>query len=291
MSVAALAEKYNAFGILANDSDYLIYQVSLDVQIFSCQDLNINNLNTKSFDRKKLASHLGLTIEQLPLLATLVGNDLVLYNDPEASHFKQSLSKGERLSSHELIIQLAEFIKNNPNISLETLASKLFPKSDITDKAQLLKKSIDSYKLTDDVLEQPLGNLAEILESQPSVEWAELMAMKKYTQLFDLMNGCAQDLAIQFEDPSPSDPFLPLSRDLMKQIRQRTYGVLLYEKPGAWVNNEFVITVSEWFLEEELLKPILSRKAQNLHPGLRALWQSSKQKGELLIHACMYSLQ
>ena len=41
---AALVEKYNAFGILSSDSDFLIHQFSLEVHVFSVEDLKLETL-------------------------------------------------------------------------------------------------------------------------------------------------------------------------------------------------------------------------------------------------------
>ena len=53
-------EKYNAFGVLSSDSDFLIYQYPLEVNVFSINHLNLETLDTKSYDRQKLVEHLGL---------------------------------------------------------------------------------------------------------------------------------------------------------------------------------------------------------------------------------------
>ena len=43
---ANLAEKYNAFGILTQDTDFLIFQISEDIHIFWSKYLNWDNLDT-----------------------------------------------------------------------------------------------------------------------------------------------------------------------------------------------------------------------------------------------------
>ena len=83
---AGFIEKYKAFGILTDDTDFLIHQFSLEAFIFSIRHLNLENLDTKAYDRQKLANYLGLGITQLPLLATLKGNDIVSFKDLTEFH-------------------------------------------------------------------------------------------------------------------------------------------------------------------------------------------------------------
>ena len=83
---AGIIEKYKAFGILSNDTDFLIHQFSPEAFVFSIKHLNLETLNTKAYDRQKLANYLGLGITQLPLLATLKGNDIVSFKDLTGFH-------------------------------------------------------------------------------------------------------------------------------------------------------------------------------------------------------------
>ena len=73
-ALASLVEEYNAFGILTNDTDFLIHQFPPEVHIFSTEDLNKETLDTIAFDRQKLIENLDLKIKDLPLLATLKGH-------------------------------------------------------------------------------------------------------------------------------------------------------------------------------------------------------------------------
>ena len=83
---AGIIEKYKAFGILTNDTDFLIHQFSPEAFVFSIKHLDLETLNTKAYDRQKLANYLKLRITQLPLLATLKGNDIVPFKDLTRFH-------------------------------------------------------------------------------------------------------------------------------------------------------------------------------------------------------------
>ena len=68
---AGFIEKYNAFGILTDDTDFLIHQFSPKAFVFSIKHLNLKTLDTKAYDRQKLTDYLGLTKSQLPLFSIL----------------------------------------------------------------------------------------------------------------------------------------------------------------------------------------------------------------------------
>jgi hypothetical protein len=122
---AGIIEKYNAFGILTDDSDFLIHQFSSDVFVFSIKDLNLKTLDTKVYDKQKLANYLGLSLTQLPLFATLKGNDIVSIID--LTKFHKSLGSKD---GFELVAKIAAFIKkecqnSKPNSLAAMLALKI----------------------------------------------------------------------------------------------------------------------------------------------------------------------
>ena len=82
-------QKYNAFGILTNDTDFLIHQFSPEVSVLSIKHLNMETLDTKAYDRQKLVNYLGLSLNHLPLLATLKGNDIICFR--KLTQFHRSL--------------------------------------------------------------------------------------------------------------------------------------------------------------------------------------------------------
>ena len=97
---AGIIEKYNAFGVLTDDSDFLIHQFSSDVFVFSIKDLNLKTLDTKVYDKQKLADYLGLSLTQLPLFSTLKGNDIVSSKD--LTKFHQSLGSNQSIDQYKI---------------------------------------------------------------------------------------------------------------------------------------------------------------------------------------------
>lgn len=72
--VASYGLQNNCLGILGEDTDYLIYDTC---PYFSISELCLDSLDTVMLCRQKLCESLGLGLADLPLLACLLGNDIV----------------------------------------------------------------------------------------------------------------------------------------------------------------------------------------------------------------------
>ncbi|XP_054471763.1 constitutive coactivator of peroxisome proliferator-activated receptor gamma [Anoplopoma fimbria] len=72
--IASYARQHGSMGILSQDSDFIIYDSAPYVSVAK---LRIDNLTTVMYDRERLCRTIGLTVTQLPLLACLLGNDVV----------------------------------------------------------------------------------------------------------------------------------------------------------------------------------------------------------------------
>uniref|UniRef100_A0A8C5M7J2 Constitutive coactivator of peroxisome proliferator-activated receptor gamma n=1 Tax=Leptobrachium leishanense TaxID=445787 RepID=A0A8C5M7J2_9ANUR len=72
--VASYGLAHNCLGILGEDSDYLIFNT---VPYFSINKLILDTLVTLMYSRENLCRHLNLHICDLPLLACLLGNDII----------------------------------------------------------------------------------------------------------------------------------------------------------------------------------------------------------------------
>ncbi|XP_012385360.2 constitutive coactivator of peroxisome proliferator-activated receptor gamma isoform X2 [Dasypus novemcinctus] len=72
--VASYGLQNNCLGILGEDTDYLIYDTC---PYFSIRELCLESLDTVMLHREKLCESLNLNITDLPLLACLLGNDII----------------------------------------------------------------------------------------------------------------------------------------------------------------------------------------------------------------------
>jgi len=280
---AAAVEKYNAFGILSSDTDFLIHQFPPEVKVFSIKHLNVETLDTVAYDRQKLAEHLGLKMEQLPLLATLKGNDFLNFKD--LIHFHRNLMQaknGNFLHLNNVFPKLADFIRRQGvDMDLKEFARKFLRNES---KAGVMQESLDSYKLQSKDIDEPRGSLQIGCKSA----WTDLIRSKPdySSKVFHVMcaapfvwGACLEDYSWRYS--------LPKSADVLKGPRKRLYGILFMEKPSAMNRNksrfvddfeieELCMTGHESLDGPVFVKPILPPMKD--HPGLNALWQDQKDR-------------
>ena len=111
---AALAEKFNAFGILTQDTDFLIYQISPAINIFWSKYFDWSSLNGEIFSRETIARHFGLRMEQMPIFASLKGNDIVTQEDLRPFHLEICDRNNNYGENYNFILmdKIADFIIN-----------------------------------------------------------------------------------------------------------------------------------------------------------------------------------
>lgn len=81
--IARYALRKRCFAILAQDSDYVIYNSS--AYYLSIKHFDLEKMTTLCYNRYNLSSDLRIHVDKLPLLASLVGNDIVLYESLRVS--------------------------------------------------------------------------------------------------------------------------------------------------------------------------------------------------------------
>ena len=77
LEMAEYATKNDALAVLTDDTDFLIFPGNWFH--WSVNEINETEMTTKKYDRKKLRMMLTLKDHQMPILATLAGNDIVPY--------------------------------------------------------------------------------------------------------------------------------------------------------------------------------------------------------------------
>lgn len=79
LELAAYATENDAYAIMADDSDFLIYAGKW--RYWSIRNIDEIRLTTLAYNRVALRARLALSESQLPLFAALGGNDIVQYED------------------------------------------------------------------------------------------------------------------------------------------------------------------------------------------------------------------
>ena len=291
-AVAAFAEKFKAFAILANDSDYLVFQYSRDIAFLSSEYLDLDTFDTVAYDRHNLVKHLRwaysmqkvLKLEHLPVLATLKGNDhfsfkrlqhfhdLILWFDRPDWNPKQSYP-----NPFFVIEELARYVaEKGDDLDLKKVSIDVFWRPT---KAEALRKSIESYKITPEEIENPCG-VTDSLGDETDPDWVELVKMAP-TNLSNLMAGGLYLSPAMLEDYRTEFSWgLPKCAQVWENLRRRLYGILLYEKPNALdaTKTKFNLTVSEYCMTgpgslDEAKKQVPILPQNNNHPGLKKLWE------------------
>lgn len=105
--VVHYANQKNATAIVGNNSHLLIF--SGDWRYWSCRDIGLmdQSWNTLEYNRNALLEHIGLSRLQMPMLATIAGNDFVPPKKTAAFHKKMNGNK---------FLQLAEYIHRMPTV-------------------------------------------------------------------------------------------------------------------------------------------------------------------------------
>ncbi|XP_016118345.1 constitutive coactivator of peroxisome proliferator-activated receptor gamma-like, partial [Sinocyclocheilus grahami] len=235
--ISDYALSHNCMGILGQDTDFVIYNT---VPYLSINKLNLNNMTTVLFSRERLCHVLKLHMTDLPLLACLLGNDVV--PEQQMERLRNSALASYRMKHKQVqgdkVYAVADFISVHHPSSEGTFGVSSL--SLVEAEKEALEKGIRLYLLT--------GQMSPWLESSRAFpESVCLMgnyvpgdilqaAMEKHTQaecflvynvLYDGVVECSNTLEDEDEVELPPQAVLYLP------VRERIYGLLLPVQPGV----------------------------------------------------------
>ncbi|KAK7913382.1 hypothetical protein WMY93_013593 [Mugilogobius chulae] len=251
------AREHNCMGILGQDTDFIIFD---SAPYLSFAKLKVGDLSTVLYDRRRLCHTLGLADFHLPLLACLLGNDVV--SEERMQHIrKDALAKYRQFNSTpypgpqqgELIFAVSQFVRS----CLKSHRDLISP----------------SLKLS------PADK--ELLERACREKHVGAEGFLVYSVVSEGVIECSNSL----EDEDDTE-LLPQAL-VYRPCRQRIYGLLLLHdadgNPPA---------IKEWFVypgnplkEAEMIHPS-PLKMQCDHPGLDVLWFSKEPEVSSLRQTC-----
>ncbi|XP_045699657.1 constitutive coactivator of peroxisome proliferator-activated receptor gamma isoform X3 [Phyllostomus hastatus] len=263
--VAAYGRQNGCLGILGEDTDYLIYDTC---PYFSIGELCLDSLTTIMLCRQKLCASLGLGLPDLPLLACLLGNDIVPEGTFETFRYKclssytsvrencdkkgsvvfavaDHISKVLRLHRGER--KLEEMLPLGPNKALfyKAMASYLLPGQKSpwipqTPKAvtTLDKQEVPMSSDPESKQEVPVNLEPEIKQQVTMVSDTEILevARARHVQaesylVYSVLTSGEVECSNTLEDAL--DQALPSQAFVYRPVRQRVYALLLADSQGG----------------------------------------------------------
>lgn len=142
--IATYAAEHSTLAILADDTDFLIFAGKW--RIFSVKQINLRtrNFETMEYNREALRRFLRLSDDQLILLATFNGNDIIKYENVRDFH-KAVIGPGHDFCNLR-INTLANFIRTH---SLEDMIRQISYHVH-PDCLKLLGESVEMYNISSD---------------------------------------------------------------------------------------------------------------------------------------------
>ncbi|XP_043922830.1 constitutive coactivator of peroxisome proliferator-activated receptor gamma [Protopterus annectens] len=283
--IASYALENNCMGILGLDSDYLIYSTA---PYYSISKLQLSRLLTVMFSREHICHSLHLKMHDLPLLACLLGNDVVPEGVFEGFRRKcLSLYQPKQQSSTQktgVISAVAQFISDIPRCGEEYryLEKALPPGSD----KNILEKGLESYLLLDqqspwlyhrhsDSLAVPDNHRQGCVESDIFQTAREQHVRAEGFMVYNVLSAGEVECSNTLEDESDTE--LPGQAVVYLPARQHIYAVLLGTGQGMSASYP---SVKEWFvypgnlLKEAELVQAVPLNLSGGTPNLRTLWLS-----------------
>ncbi|KAF7669373.1 hypothetical protein LDENG_00193080 [Lucifuga dentata] len=285
--IASYAHRHECMGILGQDSDFIIYN---SAPYLSVAKLQLDSLITVQYDRASLCRAIGLAVTQLPLLACLLGNDVV--SEERMQHIRsnamatyRSLGKTYTVPHSgtppgQMVLAVAQLVSsvwNREEDELIPLSLNLsFP------DRQLLEKGLCSYLLSQEALQHSdvsasPSDSACVMERNVSPQIFKACREKHvaaegfmvYSVVCEGMVECSNTL----EDEEDAE-LLPQAL-VYKSCRQHIYGLLLHEHNGSLD----LPAIREWFVypgnplkEPDIVHPVPLPCDQ---PSLELLWFST----------------
>ncbi|KAM3876966.1 constitutive coactivator of peroxisome proliferator-activated receptor gamma [Diretmus argenteus] len=288
--IARYGRRHGSMGILGQDSDFIIYD---SAPYLSVAKLRLHDLTTVHYDRERLCRAIGLAVTQLPLLACLLGNDVV--SEDRMQHVRSNAMAMYRRShpppssgapQGQKVLAVAQLV--NSVWGREEEEAGLIPRSLVVSDAdrRLLERGIRSYLLP--------GQEALTSGDIPTVSPGSACVMERYVSA-EILKACSErhvaaegfmvynvvcegvvECSNTLEDEEDTE-LLPQAL-VFKRCRQHIYGLLLHRHNSSSVE---VPAVREWFVypgnplkEPDMVYPVLHNLSSD-QPSLELLWFGS----------------
>lgn len=257
------ASNRSCIGVLSNDTDFLIYRDIPCLFPFSGLEMG-QEVKGWRFRSPAIASHLGIPVEDLPVLASLVGNDIVSRETLREPHIKLRKQYGPR----PVVELVAELMKRSPRGDLARICQVVFGDK-WREGLELVQKSVRGYRYTvgSKFVLQNLPKWESVLQHVEAKHAACEIPGYVYTVMKCHIMRCGEAL-----ERSP-----PTGR-IGRAMRARMYTVLLWDSgPGPFKVTEYVLDESGRVCQETV--EVQKRLPQgDYHPGLLEMWSGPEDR-------------
>lgn len=131
----------SVLAIFSNDSDFLIFEGNW--RYFATNQLDIKTLTTAEFNRKALRKQLDLDDNQMKILATLCGNDVIKYEDVKRFH-EENCGHNIEPKFNWIAKHVKENLNQEENFVIDIITSKIY-KNKSPEMRKIIKKSLMQY--------------------------------------------------------------------------------------------------------------------------------------------------
>ncbi|XP_073321091.1 constitutive coactivator of peroxisome proliferator-activated receptor gamma [Pagrus major] len=302
--IASYARQHGSMGILGQDSDFIIYD---SAPYLSVAKLRTDSLTTVLYDRQRLCRTIGLAVTQLPLLACLLGNDVVskekmqhIRNDAMATYRLNNPASHYGAPQEQMVLAVSHLVSSL--WGREEEETGLIPQclNLSAPHKELLKMGICSYLLPGQEAPQQ-GDISSLppapaFEKHVSPEILKA-CREKHVAVEDFMVYCVvwegvTECSNTLEDEEDTE-LLPQAL-VYKPCRQLIYGLLLlHGHDGSSVN---LPAIREWFVypgnplrEPDMVHPVpVSLPCDQ--PSLDLLWFGTGPEVSALRLTCFLSI-
>ncbi|XP_067844703.1 constitutive coactivator of peroxisome proliferator-activated receptor gamma isoform X2 [Heptranchias perlo] len=283
--VANYARLNDCMAILGQDTDYLIYDTA---PYLSINKLRLDKLATVMYSRENLCRSLSLQMTDLPLLACLLGNDVVPENLLEGLKHKclagYSPSGPNARQKKEVVSAVAHYISGMPRSHDGLREAERNLRHSIEG---LLEEGVESYVLSGQHSPWLPHNKTSPVTGQHEnamypdqkilqVAREQHVKAESYT-VYNVLNAGEVECSNTLEDELDTE--LPGQAIVYRPARQSIYGILLAAEPNAQPGAARLCpTVKEWFvypgnlLQQPDLVPALPPEIPGGTPDLQTLW-------------------
>ncbi|XP_037034443.1 uncharacterized protein LOC119073234 [Bradysia coprophila] len=185
----------NAVAVIADDTDFLIYEGNW--KYWSARNLNLVQFTTMEYCRSALRIALGLAPKQLPIFATLAGNDIIRQDHVQPFHRRL------RLNRHNRFDKLAQFVRSNKT-DVANISQAIFG-STKDQFVNLVQESVGTYNINYETTV-----VHDLLTQKSAYE----------TSFYTFLNGLPYNITLMFSDLRRRD-FLSYYEILMPIVKRQ----------------------------------------------------------------------